>query len=204
MLRMTTTTPSIARRSTTPPAARIDVRFDAPLARLRAAEALRRTLRAVLDRAVAKIVVPRHAVAIDVLVTDDAEIRRLNALHRRIDRATDVLSFPQFEPAELRFLWGVDPPACFKGSTRRRGRDETREAVPGLPGRHPIHLGDIVVSLPMIERQALRRDTTLQEELEFVVAHALLHLLGCDHDTPARRRAMWEFTHLLIWNGPHA
>ena len=36
-------------------------------------------------------------VEISVMLTDNEEIRTLNKLHRNIDRATDVLSFPMFE-----------------------------------------------------------------------------------------------------------
>ena len=40
---------------------------------------------------------------VDVLVTNDEEIHRLNREARQVDRATDVLSFPAFElqPGEL-------------------------------------------------------------------------------------------------------
>ena len=39
----------------------------------------------------------RTDVEISVVLTDNAEIRTLNNMHRNIDRATDVLSFPMFE-----------------------------------------------------------------------------------------------------------
>lgn len=37
-------------------------------------------------------------VELSILLTDDETIRELNAVHRRIDRPTDVLAFPQDEP----------------------------------------------------------------------------------------------------------
>jgi probable rRNA maturation factor len=36
---------------------------------------------------------------LSLLLTDDAEIRRLNKAYRKLDQATDVLSFPQDEDA---------------------------------------------------------------------------------------------------------
>ena len=58
-------------------------------------------------------------------------------------------------------------------------------------------LGDLVVSLEQIERQACvewpgpRPPTgTLQRELALMVIHGLLHLLGFDHDTPGNEERM--------------
>ena len=39
----------------------------------------------------------RTDVEISVMLTDNEGIRALNAMHRGIDRATDVLSFPMYE-----------------------------------------------------------------------------------------------------------
>ena len=48
---------------------------------------------------------------VDVLVTNDEEIHRLNREARQVDRATDVLSFPAFElqPGELPGPEDADP-----------------------------------------------------------------------------------------------
>jgi len=182
---------------------RIDVRIDVSTKAPHSREVIRRAVRTVLERAVRKVIPPRYMVALDVIITDDKEIRRLNAAHRGIDRCTDSLSFPQFSPREARALWAVTPPKCFLGAEPRHKARKGAETppTPEIPLRRPVPLGDIVLSLPMIERQAARRDTTLLEEVEFVVAHSFLHLLGCDHDTPARRRAMWDYTHLLLYDG---
>ena len=45
---------------------------------------------------------------VDVLVTSDEEIHQLNREARKVDRATDVLSFPAFD---LR-PWGPGPGRC--------------------------------------------------------------------------------------------
>lgn len=45
-----------------------------------------------------------------------------------------------------------------------------------------IRLGDVVVSLDQAERQAKEKKADLVEEMEFLVRHGALHLLGVHHD----------------------
>ena len=97
----------------------------------------------------------------------DAAIRRLNREHRGKDRATDVLSFPLFEP---------EP-----------GRKGRKRAVRGEPERL---LGDIVISVDAAARQAAGYGATLTAEIERLLIHGILHLLGHDHEEPGERRAM--------------
>jgi probable rRNA maturation factor len=51
-------------------------------------------------------------------------------------------------------------------------------------------LGDVVVSVPTARRQADARGIALTSELTTLLAHGVLHLLGWDHDTPAKDRRM--------------
>lgn len=96
------------------------------------------------------------------LVTD-AQIRKLNRAWRKKDKATDVLSFPNF-------LSGNDAPA-----------------LPGSGGRL---LGDVVISLETARRVARAQGVALRSELNLYLAHGLLHLLGHDHHRVADRKAM--------------
>jgi probable rRNA maturation factor len=84
---------------------------------------------------------------LSVLLTNDAEIRSLNARYRGKDRATDVLSFPQLEP------------------TAR--------------GPHPV--GDIVISVETLRRNAKERGVDERDELSRLAVHGILHLDGMDH-----------------------
>ena len=43
-------------------------------------------------------------------------------------------------------------------------------------------LGDIVIDVPYAARQARRRGHTLQREVQILLTHGLLHLLGYDHE----------------------
>jgi len=95
----------------------------------------------------------------------DRAIRRLNREHRGKDRATDVLSFPLFEPFTV---------------PRRRAAKAGPEVL----------LGDVVISLDTAARQARAYDAPLADELERLLIHGILHLLGHDHEEPGERRRM--------------
>lgn len=88
---------------------------------------------------------------ITVRVVDDDEIRALNRDFRGKDKPTNVLSFP-FEAPE------------------------------GLPedALDPL-LGDIVISAPVVRREAAEQDKTLDAHWAHMVTHGVLHLLGYDH-----------------------
>ncbi len=53
---------------------------------------------------------------------------------------------------------------------------------PGIPGDEPVPLGDIVISLETVEREASDSRGFLNY-LALLVVHGLLHLLGYDHET---------------------
>ena len=96
---------------------------------------------------------------VNVLLTDDAGIRAVNLDMRNVDRATDVLSFPEFE-----LIPGQHPGA--------------EDADPGT-GRIP--LGDMVISVERVAVQAKEYGHSRQRELAYLVTHSVLHLLGYDH-----------------------
>ena len=98
------------------------------------------------------------------LVTAE-EIRQVNRRFRRIDRVTDVLSFPQlsFTPGE---------------------EEEKNE-------RGEIILGDILICVARARSQAEEYGHSLRRELAFLTAHSMLHLLGYDHQTKAQEQEMF-------------
>lgn len=51
-------------------------------------------------------------------------------------------------------------------------------------------LGDVIISVPTARKQALSRRIEVVDEVTMLAAHGLLHLLGWDHDTPAKDRRM--------------
>lgn len=52
------------------------------------------------------------------------------------------------------------------------------------------NVNEIIISLPQIKRQAQKSGHTLRFELDFVLVHGLLHLLGYEDDTETARKQM--------------
>jgi probable rRNA maturation factor len=59
-------------------------------------------------------------------------------------------------------------------------------------------LGDVVVSVETAQRQAEKAGHDLLTEVTMLLTHGLLHLLGWDHDTKAKDRAMRAETARLM------
>lgn len=104
----------------------------------------------------------RQPAALSVSLVSDREIRRLNRRYRGQDKSTDVLSFG----------YGSDLPATVRGQAARQ-------------------LGEIVISLDTVRRQAKASGRRVGDELALLIVHGLLHLIGQDHDTPAKERRMF-------------
>jgi probable rRNA maturation factor len=80
---------------------------------------------------------------------------------------------------------------------RFRGIDKTTDVLsfgedftdPDLKSRY---LGDIVISYPQAENQANTRNHAATDELQLLVIHGVLHLLGYDHGTEDEKNDMWS------------
>jgi probable rRNA maturation factor len=72
------------------------------------------------------------------------------------------------------------------------------ESVPDPAGI----LGDVVISLDTAERQARARRRPLLEEVRFLLAHGVLHLVGHDHAEPREKREMVAMTRKLVRLAP--
>jgi len=81
-------------------------------------------------------------------------MKELNLRYRGLDKTTDVLSFSQM------------------GNVTQ---------CSAISNQHSI-LGDIVINLHQAKRQAVEHDLTMNEELERLLIHGLLHLTGYNHD----------------------
>jgi probable rRNA maturation factor len=107
---------------------------------------------------------------LSLVLSTDEQIHELNKIYRGKDRPTDVLAFPMRE-----------------GDFGR-----LHAALPsGL-------LGDVIVSIPTAQRQARAAKRDLLGEVTMLVAHGLLHLLGWDHETPAKDKKMRAETERLV------
>lgn len=65
-----------------------------------------------------------------------------------------------------------------------RGKDKPTDVLsfPLADELHPFLLGDVVISVETAARQAQRRGHSLREELQILLIHGILHLLGYDHE----------------------
>ncbi len=66
------------------------------------------------------------------------------------------------------------------------------------PDTGHIYLGDVVISFPTANKQALEAGLSLQDEFSLLVVHGVLHLLGFDHDEPKRKAKMWSAQNQIL------
>ncbi|MES1183845.1 MAG: rRNA maturation RNase YbeY [Myxococcales bacterium] len=113
-----------------------------------------------------------------------------------------ALALPQ---AELSVLL-TDDPGIHQLNLDHRQKDKPTdvlafpmdESVPDPAGI----LGDVVISLDTADRQARSRRRPLIEEVRFLLAHGVLHLVGYDHAEPAEKREMVAMTRQLVRQAP--
>ena len=90
---------------------------------------------------------------VNVSVVDAKTIREMNGEHRRVDKVTDVLSFPLSDNG----IYDLNPESnCFM-------------------------LGDIVICFERALEQAKEFGHSDKREISFLTVHSILHLLGYDH-----------------------
>ena len=54
------------------------------------------------------------------------------------------------------------------------------------------YLGDILISIPRADAQAKSAGHSLESELQLLVVHGVLHLLGYDHAEAKEKSKMWK------------
>ena len=96
-----------------------------------------------------------------LILTDEANIRRINKEHRSIDKPTDVLSFPMYEPDEIQDV-------------------KLREEV----------LGDVVICIPIVKQQAQEYEHSIDREFAYMLVHGFYHIIEYDHMTEEERAVM--------------
>ena len=112
----------------------------------------------------------------DVVLTDDEKIHEINKQYRQKDAPTDVITFAMFadSPKEERFIFDNE-----------------------------INLGEIIISLDTALAQSkneCHENKTFKDELYFLLAHGILHLLGYDHQDETTLKHMWNLQQEMIEN----
>ena len=107
----------------------------------------------------------------ELVFTDEAGIRALNAAERGIDAVTDVLSFPNLE--------GI------------RGVPLRKEDFPfDIDEEGTLFLGSVVICRERAAEQAQEYGHSLRREVYYLAVHGLCHLLGYDHETEEDKAEM--------------
>ena len=122
---------------------------------------------------------------VNVVLTGNEEIRRINREFRQIDNATDVLSFP---------MGDYETPSDFE-------RLEEQAEDYFNPETGELLLGDIVISVDKVEEQAEKYGHSKSRELAFLVAHSMLHLCGYDHMEEEKRAVMEQKQEEILKSG---
>ena len=101
-------------------------------------------------------------VEISVSFVSEEEITALNRHYRKIDKVTDVLSFPQYS------------------------------SIDDIPDEGKIILGDVVICTDQALLQADEFGHSPERELVYLFVHSVFHLLGHSHSAEEEKEAMRE------------
>ena len=111
----------------------------------------------VLDKCFEVEHLPKDKLLVSVTLTNPENIKKINKEYRKINRPTDVLSFPMFE------------------------KEEIDEFVKTQKWEYTDILGDMVISIEQVENQAKEFGHSFERELSYMVVHSFYHLMGYDH-----------------------
>jgi probable rRNA maturation factor len=107
---------------------------------------------------------------LNIIVVDEPAMTEYHRRFMDLDGPTDVMSFPM---------------------------DELR--VPPLEARPPRGtLGDVVLCPAYVRKQPAVTGRSLQGEVEYLLVHGILHLLGYDHAEPEEKAEMFALNERLI------
>lgn len=89
---------------------------------------------------------------ISIAIVGDRKMKALNKQYRNKDNTTNILSFPLAEGKQTNLPSDI------------------------------IRLGDIVISYPEVIREAVKEEMLVDDRIDELVQHGMLHLLGLHHE----------------------
>jgi len=128
----------------------------------------------IIQRTVQECVAEEHFdknCEISIIIVDNNEIKKLNKKYRGKNCPTDVLSFPILD--------------IVNGAYTLKQEDYDRD-------ENIILLGDIIISMEMVVKQAAEYGHSVDREIAFLVSHGVYHLLGYDHKDKETEKRMFE------------
>ena len=103
---------------------------------------------------------------ISITLTTPSNIQKINKEYRKIDKSTDVLSFPMFE------------------------KEEIDEKIQKQDFEYEDILGDIIISIEQVKIQSEEYGHSFERELAYMLVHGFYHLMGYDHMEEADKVVM--------------
>lgn len=89
---------------------------------------------------------------VSIAIIGDRKMRVLNKQYRNLDKTANILSFPLAEGEQSRLPSDI------------------------------MRLGDIIISYPMVIKESALQDMLVDDRVEELVQHGMLHLLGLHHE----------------------
>ena len=107
-----------------------------------------------------------------ILLTNDAEIREINLKYRNLNMPTNVLSFKSM----------INEINYFKNTEQE------------------IHLGEIIISMERILCESKINNVLFKDHFIHIFLHAILHILGYDHEIDSERKKMEKIEVSILKN----
>ena len=105
-----------------------------------------------------------------ILLTNDAEIKDINLKYRNLNKPTNVLSFKSM----------IDKNNYFKNSEQE------------------IYLGEIIISMERVFCESRINNILFKDHFTHIFLHAILHILGYDHEKESERKKMENIEILIL------
>ena len=116
-------------------------------------------------------------IVVTVAFAKKNRIKELNNLYRKVDRETDVLSFPMLD---------IVYPQSVKDFKEEYAPDGS------------LYLGDIVICPKIAKKQAKQYGHSKKREIGFLALHGFLHILGYDHIESEDEKVMMETSESVL------
>ena len=114
----------------------------------------------------------KKKINLSILLTNDAEIKEINFKYRNLNKPTNVLSFRS----------KINENNYFKNS------------------ENEIHLGEIIISMEKIFSESKKNKIMFKDHFIHIFLHAILHILGYDHEKDGDRKIMENIEILILKN----
>ena len=131
-------------------------------------------LKKIIEKILSSIFSSRATIfEISILLTGAKNMKNLNKKFRKINKDTDVLSFPA---------------------------EEKNFFKKGLKSKKKVYLGDIALSYQYIESITKKQNTSFDDYFKKMLVHGILHLMGYEHDSFKKYKKMNLLEQKIIRN----